>query len=233
MFEDLNKLSIKRIGLAAGIGLLLMTILAIFAEFNILQQLIIPADPETTINNLRENMSDFRLSIVMIFFIIILDVIVAWCLYLFLSPVNKALSLICAWFRLAYAVMFAAALFHQFDVVYFIENPANLLISDESLTREVMSSISAFRSSWDISLTIFGLHLILAGFLAVRSIFIPKWIGILVMLSGFGYLIDGFGKIISPLYNIELVMFTFIGELIFMGWLIYRGVSKKEFSLSK
>lgn len=75
----------------AGIGLLLMAILAFFANFYVLEKFIIPGDAVKTVNNIIANESLFRWGIASFIIVITLDVIVAWALYIFLKPVNATI----------------------------------------------------------------------------------------------------------------------------------------------
>ena len=47
-----------------------------------------------------------------------------------------------------------------------------------------MLSLSAFQSGWDVGLVIFGLHLLVVGYLAFKSGYIPKWLGVLLFIAG-------------------------------------------------
>jgi hypothetical protein len=76
--------------------LLLMSILAIFANFFVLEGLIIPGDAATTANNIIANELLFRGGISSFIIVLILDVLVAWALYILLKPVNKNLALLAA-----------------------------------------------------------------------------------------------------------------------------------------
>jgi hypothetical protein len=105
-------------------------------------------------------------------------------------------------------------------------NGADYLIVFEpnQLQALVMLSFNAFISGWDIGLVIFGLHLLVLGYLVFKSGYIPKVLGILLAVASLGYLIDSFGKILLPNYNLTIAMFTFVGELLLIFWLLWRGI---------
>jgi hypothetical protein len=48
-------------------------------------------------------------------------------------------------------------------------------------------------------------------------------LGILLILASIGYLIDGFGQILSPEYHGTIALYTFIGELVLIFWLLIKG----------
>ncbi len=93
MTNRIADLSLRKAARVAGFGLLIMAILGPFAEFFVLQRLIVPGDAATTANNIMANELLFRFGIVGWLIVLICDVVVAWALYVLLKPVNKSLSL--------------------------------------------------------------------------------------------------------------------------------------------
>ena len=128
--------------------------------------------------------------------IIILDIIVAIAFYEFFKPVNHKLSLLAAVFRIVYAVIFLIALIK-------------------------MPDIDKYYYVWDRGLLVFGIHVLLIGILVIQSNYVPKWIGVLVLIASAGYIIDSLGVFWG--YSWQTAMFTFIGEMIFMIWIIFWG----------
>jgi hypothetical protein len=104
----------------AGFGLLLMFILAAFVIFFVLEGLIVPGDAVTTANNIIAHEMLFRCGIISFIIVLILDLLVAWALYIVLQPVNKNLALLAAWLRLVYTIIFG----------YLIDSFAHFLLSD-------------------------------------------------------------------------------------------------------
>jgi hypothetical protein len=91
-----------------------------------------------------------------------------------------------------------------------------------------MSSLAAFRGNWYFGLLFFGIHLGLLGVLVLRSNYVPRLLGVLLIIAGFGYLINALRPILLPDINIDFAQYTFYGELIFMLWLLIRGSRIKE-----
>lgn len=67
------------------------------------------------------------------------------------------------------------------------------------------------------------MHLLLLGYLAYRSGYVPKGVGILLVIAGLGYAADSVGPVLSSGYTVELVLFTFIGEVVLLFWLLIKG----------
>jgi len=64
----------------------------------------------------------------------------------------------------------------------------------------MMASLNAFSAGWAVALVFFGIHLILIGYLAWKSGYIPKLVGILLVIAGLGYAADSFIGFLVPDY---------------------------------
>ncbi len=217
----------KNAPIIAGVALLVMTITAIFANFMGIQSLVVEGNAAETVSNLQASLGTFRLVTFAFVVIVLLDVVVAWALYVTFKPTNKHQSLLAGWFRLAYAVIYGASVLKLFDVLYLI-NDSSLAdtFGPEVYNAQVMYSIESFNSGWTAALLLFGVHLAFLSFLIFKSTFTPKWLWIVVLISGLGYIIDSVGKMAMADYGLELSMFTFIGELLLMLWLLVYGWKK-------
>ena len=224
MTNRIADISQRQAALIAGFGLLIMTIFYIFADFFVFQKLIVPGDAATTANNIIASEMLFRTGIGCILIVLICDVVVAWALYIFLKQVNINLSLLTAWLRLVYAAMLGIAMLN-FVVVLILLSGADYLavFETDQLHAQVMLFLNAFYDVWALGLIIFGFHLAALGYLAFRSDYIPKILGILLMAAGLGYLIDYFGSLLFPNSDVAISMVLGWGELIFMFWLLFKG----------
>ena len=73
-------LSLRQAAIIAGLGLLLMAVLAPVAQFGVLQKLVVAGDATNTANNILASMWLFRFGIFIFLIVAILDVVVAWAL---------------------------------------------------------------------------------------------------------------------------------------------------------
>ena len=208
----------RNLALAAALSLLFIALLAPFAQFGAIQNLIVPADAAATTNNIVASAGLFRAGIAAFLIVAILDVVVAWGLYVILRPANESLALLVAWLRVVYAAVFAYALVNLLDVAQLLQGNATTK-SAAPIQAQVASSIASFGNGWDLALAIFGLHLVGLGALLFRSVAFPKFLGALVVLAGAGYLADSFGAILVPDYSLTISVFTFLGEALLIVWL--------------
>jgi hypothetical protein len=209
----------RTFALVAAIGLLLMAILAPFAQFGVLASLIVPTDAAATTNNIAASLGLFGAAVAAFFVVAILDVVVAWGMYVLLRPVNKRAALLVAWLRVVYAAVFAYALLNLFDVAQLLNGASAATLQSDQLHTQVATSVTAFHNGWDLALAIFGLHLVGLGGLLFRSADFPRFLGGLVVLAGAGYLADSFGRILVPGYTLTISTFTFVGEALLIVWL--------------
>ena len=220
-----QQISPRKLALIAGIALLVMAILAPFARFGVLKTLIVPTDAAATVSNLVASDGLFRAAIAAFLIVIMLDIVVAWALYILLRPVSETLALLTGWLRLAFAAVFAYALVNLLDAVQILRRAEFSTLQPEQLHAHVMSSIASFDNGWEvIASAIFGLHLLGLGYLLFRSANFPRFLAALVAIAGGGYLFDSFGTILVPDYALTIATFTFVGEALLIPWLFYRAI---------
>jgi hypothetical protein len=227
--ERAADITLRQAALVAGLGLLLLAVLAPIANFGILQKLIVPGSVKITAENIAAAQGLFRLAIGAFFAVAILDVVVAWALYVLFQPVNRSLSLLAALFRVVYATMFAIALSNLLSALQLVAGADFLrAFGTDQLQAQMTVLLSAFQSAWDLALIIFGLHLSILGTLVFRSGKRLWILGILVIAAGLGYIVDGCGKLLLPNYNVTVSTFTFVGEALLIFWLLWKGIRGVE-----
>jgi hypothetical protein len=229
MTNNNNKTSLRMAALIAGLGLFVMVIAAPYAELFVYPKLVVPNNAAETIKNITASKTLFISAILGYLVTFICDVVVAWALYVLLKPVSENLSLLTAWFRLVYTVIALVALLNLVNVIQLL-NTADYSTAFEpgQLHAQVMISLNAFRHDWYFGLLFFGIHLGLLGYLVFKSNYIPRILGVLLIIAGLGYLITTLKPYLFPNFNSDIARFTFYGELIFMLWLLIKGSRIKE-----
>jgi len=74
--------------------------------------------------------------------------------------------------------------------------------------------------------SLWGLWLFPLGILTYRSRFLPRFLGVWLILNGFAYLIESFTGLLLPQYQAMVSKYDFpvlFGELAFMLWLVIKG----------
>jgi hypothetical protein len=201
-----------------------MTVTIILAQVVFMADIIIDGDATVTVENILANQSRFRFGIFGHLIVIILDLVVAWALYVFLKPAKDDLSLLTAWSRVVYTIIYGIALVNLYSVFQLLGDGGYLsAFEGPKIQAQVMLAIKAFEDTWNVGYIFFGLHLTLLGIVAFRSGFIPKIFGIILLLAGVSYLIDYSALILLPNLGLGISFIFGWGELIFMFWLLIRG----------
>lgn len=224
-------MSLPTVARIAGIGYLVIIVAGIFAEFAIRSRLIIPGDAAATAANIISSGWLFRVSIASDLIMLMADIIVAWALYMLLKPVNSGLSLLAAIFRLVHAAVYGIALLTLFFILLLLNSAAYLTVFDpEQLHALVLLFTDAHSYGYIIALVFFAFHVFILGYLIFKSEFIPRILGILLVIAALGYTVDSFANILLANYAsyeliFALVVFVpaFIAELSFGLWLLIRG----------
>ena len=234
VFNQSTQISQRKIALVAGISSLVLAAAAMVAEFYARQQLIVPHDATATAQRVIAGQASFRIGIFGFAISLICDLLISWAMYVFMKQTNKQLSLLAAWFRLVYTVIFALAvveLVNGFQVL--TDGNLTAVLEQDQVNAFAMQHFQAFDNGWTIGFLFFGLHLVFLGYLAVKSGFVPKVIGVLLFIAGVAYFFSNLAKLILPDYEVYAAIFTsvvaipsIIGELSLAIWLVVKGGKK-------
>lgn len=191
-----SDLSPRRAAQIAGIGYVLLFGLAIFANFFVREGLIVADDAAATAANIAESDGLFRLGLVSFLAIFLIDIVVAWALYIVFRAEHRDLSLVAAWFRLVYTVFLgvAALFFFQALSIYGSAGSSSTGLGDvlgaTERNAQALIALELFNAAWLIGLAAFGVHLIILGSVVARSTVPPRLLGIFMIAAGTAYLID-------------------------------------------
>jgi len=220
----------RRAALIAGLAYVIITVLSLFA-ISVLDGPTEPDNPAATVENIVNSEVLFRSGIVAFIIVLIADVVVAWALYIFFQRTSRELSLFAAWFRLVYVAIAAAALLNLLVVLKLVDG-TGYSTALESMQRdaEAMLSLDAYNYGFFLGLVFFGVHLLLLGFVMVKSDYAPSLLGFLVVLAGLGYVLINLARVVLPNYRdyedlflLLLVVLAVPGEFGLIGWLLWRG----------
>lgn len=216
--------AIRNAGITAGVALLLMAALAGFGALGVVEGLVTPGDAAQTATDITAAEGVFRLGIASLLLVIALDVVVAWALYRVFRPVSDGLSTLAAGFRLVYAGVFLVAIAQLTGVPRLLgDEDAYAALGTDQVHARALARIETFHDIWDAGFVLFGLHLLLIGYLAFRSGYLPRFLGVLLGIAGFGYVFDTFAAVLAPGSLPELSMVTGIFEVLLALWLVIRG----------
>lgn len=220
---------------AAGLLYLLIFFVGPFAFFMGRVGVVIPGDPTATVENLMSSQSLFRLGIVAETVIVLVEIVVSAILYMLFIPVSKPLSLAAAFARFAQAILQAVNLFTAVPALLLLGGTGYLKVFNPDQLNalvQLFADANAFMIIiWGL---IFGFHLLLLGYLVNKSGFMPRILGILLIIGGVGYLAQSYGHILAPQYDEILstvvIVLSIPGELLFTIYLLWKGLNVEKWN---
>lgn len=221
----------RQAAIVVGVGLLIMAVAAVFAADVVLGRLVVPGDAMATTSNILASEMLFRAGIFGWLVILVCDVLVAWGLYIFFRSVKRSIALLMAWLRLAYVFMLAAAMFGLVAVLALVTSDGCwAAFGVDQLPAQVQLFLDAFNDTWSVGLVIFGLHILVLGYLVLRSPDVPKIFAVLLLISFVGYVVTRSADLLCPDYESyeRALGMVFIGPMVIgevgLGvWLLIRG----------
>ena len=180
-----------------------------------LKQIFVPTDAARTIANLISHKGIFLLGYAGNFVAIATYIVVSALFYQLFKPVNRSVSLVAAFVGLAGCTVLIVA-----SGFYF----APLLVLDQPQIALVLFKV--YGQMFNATLPYFGVYCLLIGYLIYRSTFLPRWLGVLMMLGfigGMTFLVPTLGRALFPLN-----MIGNIGELVLAVWLTVRSVDAER-----
>ena len=155
----------------------------------------------------------------------VLDVVVACGLWMVFRPERPGASALAAAFRIAYAAVFVGAIAMLADARRIAEGAGGASgLGIEERDTAVLSRLDGFDAAWNAGLVLFGMHLVVIGWLLLRrSGVFATIVGALVLLAGAGYLADSVLWVLVP-DGLVVAQFTFIGEIVLIAWLVVGGI---------
>lgn len=212
--------SLRTAARIAGGSLILMAILAGIGLGYAFNGIYVPTDSAASLRHTQENPTLLPLFLATLSGVMLLDLVVSWAMYHFFFAVHPLISRISAGLRIAYTGALIAALFPIWQVLQLPSPTADT----------IQQSLQAFLAIWSWGLILFGGHLLLLGYLAVRAGFVPKWIAYLALFAGVCYLLTHSADRLLPGYalyksTIEAILALpmTLGELLLAIWLVARG----------
>ena len=97
--------------------------------------------------------------------------------------------------------------------------------------QQVLQLVNARRFAMNLAYIVFGIYLILGGILMYKAPYIPKIMGVLIMLAGAAWIINSLQPYFFKNYDLSWILFFGIGELVFGIWLLFKGSRIKESEL--
>jgi hypothetical protein len=189
----------------------------------------VPGDAATTASNIMASQSLFRLGIVVNLLGLIVNVFVVLALYRLLKPVSKDMASLMVVFLLLSVPIGMLNELNHIAILLLLSGATYLIpFTTSQLQALVLLFHDMHTGGLNIAQVFWGLWLFPMGYLVFKSGFLPRILGILLIIGCFGWLADSFAAFLVPNLGLKIGMFTGLGEVLLPLWLVIKGVNVEQ-----
>jgi hypothetical protein len=224
--------SLNKTARGAGILYIIMDVFMIFGGMYVYSRIYVPGDATATVSNILASEWLFRLGFVSFLVGLILQLYLVHVLYELFKSVEKGQARMMVILIVAgVSVAFMNMLF-QYAPILLLSNSGHLsAFNPAQLQTLSMVSLDMYEHGLLITEIFWGLWLIPLGILVYKSGFIPKVLGILLVVGCFGHLIIFVSTFLFPDFSTILTPIgetVTIGELPIFLWLLIKGAKSQK-----
>jgi hypothetical protein len=193
-------------------------------------------DAPATVNNIMAHESLFRIGFVISLFSVVFFLLAAWALYVLLKPVNKNIALLFLLLNLGGFAIWCFSMLNLFASLLLLSGADYLKVfQPDQLQAQAMLFINLRKNGAIIAQIPYGIWLFPLGYLVFKSGFLPKMLGILLIVDCFGLLIYVFQCFLLPGYKVisyPCLVVSFIAKFGLTLWLLIKGIKDREPALA-
>jgi hypothetical protein len=213
---------------ALWLTVILVSIVAVIGGIS----LDLQGDPGTMAANALASASKIRLAFVLFFFGKICYIGVTVLLYELLKPVNKSVALFGSFCGLAGLLSGGAGHFNLLTALSLLEESRRATEPVASQLQGAAKILLGTAPRFGGEDVWFGCQIAAVGYLIARSHFIPRAIGVLLLLGGSCFLVTSFANFVSPALGDRLapllLPIVLLGEGSLALWLLLKGVNVEQ-----
>jgi len=218
----------------AGFSGLFAVAIVVFANYALLNPLIVPGNAAETARNIVAHETQFRVTAVCFLIYSTSVVVLLAALYVILKAVNQGLALVGALFRLVFALLWLLTALNMLSALRMLSSASYLQVFEADRLRALARlHISANFDDYYVGLPFFGLAATVCAYLWFKSNYIPKGLAVLGVISSAWCVICAFVFLIFPNFNKTVNDYWFdspmaIFELVLSFWLLFKGLKPVE-----
>src|SRR6266571_8131763 len=218
----------------AGFSLLFSMVIVVFANYVLLNPLIVPRNATETARNIMAHEIQFRVTVTCFLIYSASVVVLLAALYVILKPVNQGLALVGALFRLVFALLWLLSTLNMLGALRLLGS-ASYLQAFEADRLQVLArlNVAATFDDYYVGLPFFGLAATVCAYLWLKSNYIPKGLAVFGVISSAWCVICAFVFLIFPHFNKIVNDYWFdspmaIFEMALSFWLLFKGLKPVE-----
>lgn len=208
MTKSIDNISLRKAAIVAGSAFIISFFLAILVDNFILPNFIIPGDTAALANDIIANERLFNIAVIVYLIILALDATIALALYIVLKPTSRTLASLTGIFRLLYVAV--------------------MVIGVLALALQFID-VDSYGTAKLIGYLFFTCHIFILGYLVFRSSYIPRILGVLLLIASFCYVMAFYVTLSLPKALLLIFMiFMIMGELSLSLWLLFKNAKLLE-----
>lgn len=215
----------------AGALYVSVIVLGAYAELVGRQGLVVSGNPLATLQAITAHQHAYRLGFVAEMLTNIIAVPTTLIIWRLLTPAGRNLALVALVLDLTQNTINAMNAWTQFAPLTLLPGLPDLqAVSPAQLAALARLALHWHDLGFQIGLTFFSFALLIEGWLVFRSGYFPRWLGLLYMLAGAGYLVAAGNYFLAahlPIYPYVLYV-SFVGEAAMALWLLIVGVNASK-----
>ena len=225
----------KKIARIAGILYLINAITGTIGIIIVPGKLIAPNDIAATAQNIINNEFLFRIGILSSISCQIVFIFLALTLFNLFENVSRSLTRTLLTLVVVSVPVAFYLIFNQLEAFEILQN--NVMTSMEQIQKQelAMSKLQIYQDGVVLIGVFWGLWLIPFGQLVFKSGFIPKILGVFLIVGGLSYLLDVIAFILIPDFhsqtNILVAVISSIAEISMVLWFLIKGIKTDKETL--
>ncbi|MBI0583129.1 MAG: DUF4386 domain-containing protein [Methanomassiliicoccus sp.] len=223
--------SMQKVARLAGLFYLVFILTFVLAAY-IRSRIIVFGDATATAQNITANELLFRVGFVTELVSALFFVLAAWALYVLLKPVNKDLALLFLLLNLSGVVIECINMLNLFAALPLLSGADYLtVIPADQLQAQALFYLGLYSNGIIIAQLFFGTWLLPLGYLVYRSGFLPRPLGILLIVDFISVMIWFLQFFLLPgadVISYPGLAVSFIAEVSLTLWLLIKGVEERK-----
>lgn len=191
----------SKAAMVVGVAFITSIIVVTIVDDFLLANFVVPGDTTALARDIETNGKLFGFAVVGYLIVLVLDSIIGLALYVVLKPSNKNLALLTATLRLLYAGILISGLFAL--VVHIVD-------------------VYGYATIKLFGYIFFSLHIFVLGYSVFKSGYIPKFLGVLLIIASFTYIVFFIDFYLSEILEVIIMLTMAIAELSLSVWLMVK-----------
>ena len=228
MMERIAETSPRFKGRMAGVCQLMEAVTAAFGEVIIPGKLVVAGNAAATAANILGHEGLFWLGFVLSLIGVAFHIAWALLMYELLTPVSRSLSRLAAFVILVgCAIQALTALLYLAPLIVLQGGSSLSAFTPEQLQALALVFLRLNDYAFQIYLVFFGAWCLLVGYLIFRATFLPRILGVLLAISGLGWVTYLYPPLAHRVYPF-IAAASALGEIPLELWLIVMGVNAQR-----